>query len=115
VGDPRRPLGQLGEGQALLRAVLLDDPQRREVVVPGDRVEPDQGPVELRQSWPPERLTGGGVVLSVCQQEIARRAEDLRALVSHACDPLTATHLSPPPKRGTAEGMHGCATLALSR
>jgi hypothetical protein len=80
VGHPVGPRGQLGEGQASLGTVLLDDPQRGRVVALGDRVEPVQRPVELVQLGPLEARVRRGVVRAVCQQEVSGRPETGGAL-----------------------------------
>ncbi|MCY1350237.1 hypothetical protein D9M69_364650 [compost metagenome] len=86
VGDAVGAFGQLGEAVALLAAVLLDDPQRRCLVAPGQRIEVVQRPVELAQLRPAEVARGGGVVAAVGQQEVAGGQEGA-AVGVHAAPP----------------------------
>ena len=65
------------EGVDGLRAVGLDDPQRRLGVLVGDDVEPVQRPVEVLQVGPLERLAGALVVGARRQEGVAGGAEGL--------------------------------------
>ena len=81
VGAPRH----LGEAELRLPAILLHDPQRRGVVVPGHDVEVVQGPVELGEGGPAEVPVGGVVVLAVGLQEVPGGEEALQCGRARRC------------------------------
>ena len=72
IGDLVRPLAQARERELYLSAVVVDEPQRRLRIVARHDIEIIERPVETIELRPFEIAVGGGVILAMAQQEIAR-------------------------------------------
>jgi 8-oxo-dGTP pyrophosphatase MutT (NUDIX family) len=78
VGDPVRPLGELGKGEPGFAAPLIDEPQTRAVVATRHRVEIIERPVEPVEHRPAKIAVGSLVIPAMGEQEIARLEKSRR-------------------------------------